>query len=206
AKWIDQLQEDPQVTLKSAQNAAAVAEKELAWARAEVPAVEARVAADQAKYSTPPDPNAEKLALAAQKAEREANLLKAEADLLRAQLQLAGAQSFTGPEKIKAKKVASARKAVQSAAEVLGRAADGYTPFAKPYPNTSSGRRTALANWIASRDRKSTRLNSSHVAISYAVFCLKKKKQVVYGAHKARECSSSILMAIKTANTYVVGE
>src|SRR5437870_7133212 len=27
-----------------------------------------------------------------------------------------------------------------------------------------------------SADRKSTRLNSSHVAISYAVFCLKKKK------------------------------
>src|SRR5439155_21819452 len=30
------------------------------------------------------------------------------------------------------------------------------------------------ARWA--RDRKSTRLNSSHVAISYAVFCLKKKK------------------------------
>src|SRR5690554_7067835 len=28
-----------------------------------------------------------------------------------------------------------------------------------------------------SRDRKSTRLNSSHVRISYAVFCLKKKKK-----------------------------
>src|SRR5690606_41192135 len=28
-----------------------------------------------------------------------------------------------------------------------------------------------------SRDRKSTRLNSSHVKISYAVFCLKKKKK-----------------------------
>src|SRR5690625_6268382 len=27
------------------------------------------------------------------------------------------------------------------------------------------------------KDRKSTRLNSSHVAISYAVFCLKKKKR-----------------------------
>src|SRR5207249_10058314 len=27
------------------------------------------------------------------------------------------------------------------------------------------------------RDRKSTRLNSSHVSISYAVFCLKKKRQ-----------------------------
>src|SRR5690625_5801857 len=29
------------------------------------------------------------------------------------------------------------------------------------------------------KDRKSTRLNSSHVAISYAVFCLKKKKRIV---------------------------
>src|SRR5260221_6671122 len=29
------------------------------------------------------------------------------------------------------------------------------------------------------RDRKSTRLNSSHTVISYAVFCLKKKKQVI---------------------------
>src|SRR5215510_15164778 len=29
------------------------------------------------------------------------------------------------------------------------------------------------------RDRKSTRLNSSHVAISYAVFCLKKKKKKI---------------------------
>src|SRR3989442_9978866 len=29
--------------------------------------------------------------------------------------------------------------------------------------------------WCSGRDRKSTRLNSSHVRISYAVFCLKKK-------------------------------
>src|SRR2546422_1409178 len=33
------------------------------------------------------------------------------------------------------------------------------------------------ANAIAERDRKSTRLNSSHGYISYAVFCLKKKKK-----------------------------
>src|SRR5690606_24844373 len=31
-------------------------------------------------------------------------------------------------------------------------------------------------------DRKSTRLNSSHVKISYAVFCLKKKKNIMYSA------------------------
>src|SRR3989442_10669155 len=30
---------------------------------------------------------------------------------------------------------------------------------------------------VRNRDRKSTRLNSSHVRISYAVFCLKKKKK-----------------------------
>src|SRR2546426_3075183 len=30
----------------------------------------------------------------------------------------------------------------------------------------------------AGQDRKSTRLNSSHLVISYAVFCLKKKKQI----------------------------
>src|SRR5256885_7485141 len=29
------------------------------------------------------------------------------------------------------------------------------------------------------RDRKSTRLNSSHLVISYAVFCLKKKKKTI---------------------------
>src|SRR3712207_8112847 len=31
---------------------------------------------------------------------------------------------------------------------------------------------------VLDRDRKSTRLNSSHANISYAVFCLKKKKQM----------------------------
>src|SRR6267142_6199489 len=45
-----------------------------------------------------------------------------------------------------------------------------------------SARRSARGPWIACwrrtrcRDRKSTRLNSSHMSISYAVFCLKKKK------------------------------
>src|SRR5437868_11373777 len=34
----------------------------------------------------------------------------------------------------------------------------------------------ALGRTTTRRDRKSTRLNSSHVSISYAVFCLKKKK------------------------------
>src|SRR5207302_10295094 len=37
--------------------------------------------------------------------------------------------------------------------------------------------RVAQAAGMKGRDRKSTRLNSSHVKISYAVFCLKKKKK-----------------------------
>src|SRR5690554_7432918 len=49
----------------------------------------------------------------------------------------------------------------------------------------NSGRRNptdefSLADYLENyvrRDRKSTRLNSSHVRISYAVFCLKKKKK-----------------------------
>src|SRR5258705_4358407 len=41
-----------------------------------------------------------------------------------------------------------------------------------------------------SEDRKSTRLNSSHLGISYAVFCLKKKKNnvVVLSARQACDC------------------
>src|SRR6202022_3801974 len=35
----------------------------------------------------------------------------------------------------------------------------------------------SVARRVVDRDRKSTRLNSSHTVISYAVFCLKKKKQ-----------------------------
>src|SRR5437899_4557456 len=40
-----------------------------------------------------------------------------------------------------------------------------------------AGRRAACAALAAARDRKSTRLNSSHLGISYAVFCLKKKNR-----------------------------
>src|SRR3712207_9324808 len=37
----------------------------------------------------------------------------------------------------------------------------------------------AVADIDVERDRKSTRLNSSHANISYAVFCLKKKKKTI---------------------------
>src|SRR5690349_24132865 len=45
-------------------------------------------------------------------------------------------------------------------------------------------RYAAIARWLfLLTDRKSTRLNSSHVEISYAVFCLKKKKNKLTTSH-----------------------
>src|SRR5215510_15937124 len=41
---------------------------------------------------------------------------------------------------------------------------------------SGAGRLLSFCDTVGIQDRKSTRLNSSHVAISYAVFCLKKKK------------------------------
>src|SRR5207249_8277265 len=43
----------------------------------------------------------------------------------------------------------------------------------------------AWKSGAGAKDRKSTRLNSSHVSISYAVFCLKKKKKKKTRYHKS---------------------
>src|SRR3712207_7110009 len=43
-------------------------------------------------------------------------------------------------------------------------------------------------------DRKSTRLNSSHANISYAVFCLKKKNKITYYTHSSRSHTNTIIL------------
>src|SRR2546430_8988031 len=57
-------------------------------------------------------------------------------------------------------------------------------------PNPSTGR-AQLSTSIAAPDRKSTRLNSSHSQISYAVFCLKKKKKNTYQIRRNIRSSST---------------
>src|SRR5438034_6294020 len=47
----------------------------------------------------------------------------------------------------------------------------------EPTAARSSGLSADISDAGHTRDRKSTRLNSSHTVISYAVFCLKKKKK-----------------------------
>src|SRR5690625_6745070 len=50
-----------------------------------------------------------------------------------------------------------------------------------------------------SGDRKSTRLNSSHVAISYAVFCLKKKMQLTQPGGQQRTTEANENAAVDAA-------
>src|SRR5207249_11712002 len=52
----------------------------------------------------------------------------------------------------------------------------GRTERSKAMVTAHSGALAGERARVRGQDRKSTRLNSSHVSISYAVFCLKKKK------------------------------
>src|SRR5438876_7956013 len=59
-----------------------------------------------------------------------------------------------------------------------------------------SGPSSSMISWAAKRsstslDRKSTRLNSSHPSISYAVFCLKKKKNDGGSQRRSATCPGS---------------
>ena len=49
-------------------------------------------------------------------------------------------------------KAGAAKTKLEAAAKALGQAALTYSPVVEVYPETSSGRRTALANWLVSKD------------------------------------------------------
>src|ERR1039458_8466155 len=53
-----------------------------------------------------------------------------------------------------------------------------------------------MPGWLTISDRKSTRLNSSHLGISYAVFCLKKKNS----AHRPDD---AVMVDAHTANAVI---
>ncbi|MCA2970170.1 MAG: PSD1 domain-containing protein [Acidobacteriaceae bacterium] len=163
ADWIDGMEPPPPATVvREAEERLAVGEKELAAARAHVEALAARAAAEAAKYAAEPgDPTAQTLALAARTAERRAAALAAEAELLRAQQRLADALSAP---KLDDAKVAAAKRALEQAIEALNKPAEGYTPLGPLYPKTSTGRRTALAEWITRRDNPLTaRVAVNHI-------------------------------------------
>ena len=169
SSWIDRLpEESPKVVLRRASEAETLALKELAWARAQLPAVKARLAADRSRFSEPPDPNADSLAEEARGLERRASLLRSEANLLRARQKLTWALEAPQPHEEKAKrrlerKIALVRKEVKAAETSLGQANESYTPLGKLYPRTSTDRRLALARWLASPENPLT----SRVAVAH---------------------------------------
>src|SRR2546421_7831911 len=59
----------------------------------------------------------------------------------------------------------------------------------------------ALASVASLKDRKSTRLNSSHDQISYAVFCLKKKKKIIVVLY---EINTTCKISSQDQRTYAV--
>src|SRR6266480_7276952 len=76
-----------------------------------------------------------------------------------------------------------------------------YTTLFRPRSlhHAAAGRAGALFRGVHQRDRKSTRLNSSHMSISYAVFCLKKKK-----TNQSKILQNGIKK--ETLKTYILGK
>src|SRR3712207_8148448 len=70
---------------------------------------------------------------------------------------------------------------------------DRFTTVGGFYANRTLASREEVATWddlLNPKDRKSTRLNSSHANISYAVFCLKKKKILHSFIYPVMSCST----------------
>jgi hypothetical protein len=155
----------PAPTSEEAARQAQIARSRLLASQAFLPALEARIAAENAVRASAPSTEVETLAAAAGKLERKANALRAEYNLLGAQQQLYAAEAGEGSEADQ--KIAAARERVKAALDGLtDPGADSglpYTPVAKTYPAASTGRRLTLARWIASGDNPLT----ARVAINH---------------------------------------
>ncbi|HEV3136757.1 MAG TPA: DUF1553 domain-containing protein, partial [Pirellulales bacterium] len=155
--------------VQQGQLAAALAEQEMLAASAGLVHVKAQIAADNAAFASPPADNAKELARDAARAERVFKVEQARQNLARVERELAKMQADAGDEKLFKKveeiekKRAEATKVRDDAQLALGEASETYTRFADVYPATSTGRRTALARWIASKDNPLT----ARVAINH---------------------------------------
>jgi hypothetical protein len=132
-------------------------EARLTSAEADLRSIRARIAADNAKYKKTPG-NVEELAKTASKAERTANLALAKENALKAEQALAAAKLKN--DAAATTKTQQQLTAAQNALAAAQKAMDGenttYTPLSPVYPSSSTGRRLALARWIADRDNPLT--------------------------------------------------
>lgn len=133
-----------------------LAERIATAAKLRLESMKARIAADNAKYASPPSPNASELAIAASKADREANFAQAVVDAAKAELKRTSAAIALKPDDEKLKKaledadkaLAEASKKRDAADKARQESKSEYTPLGKVYPKESTGRRAALARWI----------------------------------------------------------
>ena len=142
----------------------AVGEARLAQAQAGLVALRARIAADTARYGKAPGA-ADELSKQAADAERRSKLAAARVKLA-TNRQILDSQNGAGDaKKIKQAETdaAAARKTIADLEKNTGDPRDAYTPLGPQYPKRSTGRRRALANWIASRDNPLT----ARVAINH---------------------------------------
>ncbi|MBW3541506.1 MAG: DUF1549 and DUF1553 domain-containing protein, partial [Planctomycetes bacterium] len=144
----------------------------VAAARAEVASVEGRIAADRGKYGETPGADASALARTASRLEREAAVRKAEAQVASHAHALAVAEAKPESDSERAKAIeaanaqlAAARKTFEGAqAAAADQTSETYSPFSPVYPQTSSGRRRALAEWITSAENPLTaRVAVNHI-------------------------------------------
>jgi hypothetical protein len=152
-----------------AKAAAALAEKQLATAQARLASLTARLAAERAKHTQSAKVSAEalrRLSRAASKAERQAALAAAEQALVKAELDaIDPGNAKPAPKAGEAeKKIAAARQAAEAARANAAKEDAGYSPLGPVYPQESTGRRAALAQWIADgRNPLTARVAVNHV-------------------------------------------
>jgi hypothetical protein len=136
-------------------------------ARAELASLQARAAAERAAHARPPTADADRLAIAASRAEKSTLAIQAEKELMAAEHYLASLKAVSGESKAAAdaqKKIAAAKKKLTAGRIALDKPGSKFAPLGETFPKTSTGRRLALARWIAAPSNPRTaRVAVNHI-------------------------------------------